>query len=339
MSGLTATRGAQSAGEVRSRRKGRWSAPCRFGNRRSGAAQPRGSVGTAKGLGELGGRDAVVSVWGGIGNQLFCWAAGYRFARRNGLNLILELSSFARDPFGRRFLLDHVGASYDGAVIDSWFGRHVWAFARRLATRTRGALWLGRFRYYCESGPGLHLGVLASEWHRSCRLQGYWQAPEYSEGVRGEIASMLRFPSCNRGRGTPGRLDVCVHVRSYGEDPLADRARLGSDYYQAAYAYFTRCLGNPRFHVFSDDIAWARAQCLLPSRYEVASQGHSKRCADWGLCELGEMRQFCNFVVANSSFSWWAAFLASPGTLTVAPAWARNCWAVHHGVPASWIQL
>lgn len=108
---------------------------------------------------------------------------------------------------------------------------------------------------------------------------------------------------------------VAIHVRRgdymYYKDYYF---HLSPAYYQKAIAYMKKHLKNPRFYVFSDDIAWCKEN--LPQEESLVFIDWNNSAED----DLQLMTKARHFIIANSTFSWWGAFLSSnPNKITIVP--------------------
>jgi len=228
---------------------------------------------------------------GRLGNQLFQLGLLLAVSRRHGYGLYLPHRD---EPLGDCFDLDIAAAGPD---CTSRFDE------------TNGS---------CNFDPRVF------EQPDGTSYQGYFQSYRYLEECRPELVRLLRFLSEHRARSEVtryayrrryGRPLVSLHVRrgDYVE-PDAEGAwgNLANDgYYQRAI----RAIGDDvTYLVFSDDLPWCR-QNLEIDRLEFADvDAFTSLCLMTG-CEVN--------VVANSSFSWWGAFL-NPNAEVYAPSrWWR----------------
>jgi hypothetical protein len=176
-------------------------------------------------------------------------------------------------------------------------------------------------------------------------LVGYWQSERYfsevADVIRREL-SYLRTPdaanalwlarirACNA---------VCVHVRRgdyllpahFGYHGLCS-----AGYYQRALRLIRQRVANPQFFVFSDDWSWCREH--LADEDTVIVDANKP---DAGSDELRLMAACRHHVIANSSLSWWAAWLAtSGGQIVVAPTpWFTHRPRTPDLFPADWIVM
>jgi hypothetical protein len=122
-------------------------------------------------------------------------------------------------------------------------------------------------------------------------------------------------------------MPVCLHVRrqDYLDTPAGRRLGfLGKGYYDRAVARMARRAPGAHFFIFSDDLAWCRKSLCLhhPHTYvEHRGTAHAAAASDFRL-----MTRCRHFIIANSSFSWWAAWLGeSADSLVIAPrTWFRR---------------
>jgi hypothetical protein len=136
---------------------------------------------------------------------------------------------------------------------------------------------------------------------------------------------------------------VSVHVRrgDYVTDPAANRVHgtCGSEYYERAAELLCEQVTSPRFFVFSDDPEAARRELRMPGPAEFIDGNVGQR--DWE--DLRLMTSCRHHIIANSTFSWWGAWLAHHDEQVVAAphAWFRpgakpgHC--VRDLIPQSWM--
>ena len=112
---------------------------------------------------------------------------------------------------------------------------------------------------------------------------------------------------------------VCLHVRrsDYVNNPSANSYHgvIGLKYYKNAQKLIEKKYSNPVYYVFSDDISWCKKN--LKSDYEMHFVG-DEYSGDRDSGHLYLMQTCKNHIIANSSFSWWAAFLSN-SEYTIAP--------------------
>jgi hypothetical protein len=111
----------------------------------------------------------------------------------------------------------------------------------------------------------------------------------------------------------------------------------GLDYYERAFAYLRERLDGAVAYVFSDDPDWTRQHLRFscPTVYVTHNLGRSNHE------DLRLMAACRHFIIANSTFSWWGAWLgADPGKIVVAPkVWRIDAQGIADPVPDSWVRL
>ncbi len=148
---------------------------------------------------------------------------------------------------------------------------------------------------------------------RSLYLFGYWQAHQYSGAVEAELRKDLQFKDAPEGKNRELLQRICnctnpisLHIRR-GDYTLAAEGNISLpfDYYEQAIALTRKRLPNPVFFVFSDDISYARQR--MPSDIEAVFVDHNN---DFTALEDLRLMSACHdHIIANSSFSWWGAWL------------------------------
>lgn len=206
-----------------------------------------------------------------------------------------------------------------------------------VARRSAGCLRLGGYNIYTDPGGKLNTKLLDAPLSGRCYLRGYWQSPRYFSDYAREIRKAVSLEPCTPFRAAPNT--VCVHVRSYKEDTSTARAHLAREYYETAYRRCNERLTRPIFVVYSDDLGLAKTRGLLPPQYELGQNMHSEKCRHHDLCEMLTMSQFDNFIIANSTFSWWAAYLNKSNPWVQAPGRYRHSWYSKDPLPAEWDEV
>lgn len=271
----------------------------------------------------------AIKLLGGLGNQLFQYAT----ARRLGLQLdrpvLADLTWFRNIQEGetpRVPLLSHFHLPVSFVHSDGRPEQLAGPAANLWQAMTRPV------RIIQERQPfrfDTRLQALAQR-SRLAYLVGYWQSFRYFDEVRPHLLEDLR-PSAavdSHYAEIAARIDGCqsvmVHVRRGDYVHSASAAKIHGalplDYYRRALELVRSQVKDPHLFFFSDDIAWVREhlQSDLPSEYVANGPGDTAVIA-----ELGLMQRCHHHVIANSSLSWWGAWLADrQGKMVIAP----RCW-------------
>lgn len=176
-------------------------------------------------------------------------------------------------------------------------------------------------------------------------LDGYWQSPKYFTAVEQELRCQFRPVSELSGenarmleRISSQPLSVSIHVRR-GDYVLArPQAILPHGYYKSAAAIAARELTNPCFYLFSDDIEWALKVVSLPGEIVPVKINDERN----GHLDLRLMSACRHHIIANSSFSWWGAWLnPSLQKIVIAPRLWMGTPDSHYPdlYPPDWIVL
>lgn len=290
----------------------------------------------------------AVTLMGGLGNQLFQYAAGRALALRHDTELLLDLS-YLRGPqtgaTARRFELDCF--AFRAELVDGVrsYERPPEGLPLKARLRSHALARTTRYRVLRQKGMDFQPAFFDAE--DFTHLVGFWQSEAYlaeaAETLRDELRFVVEESARDREllgkiRGTP---TVSVHVRRGDYTTTSGAAGfhglLGSDYYAAALEEVTRQVGEVHAFVFSDDPSWCRDNLRLGMPTTVVDHNRGRGYADLRL--LAACR---HHVIANSSFSWWGAWLGEgEGSIVVAPRrWVvRDDLETGHVVPTRWRRL
>ena len=285
----------------------------------------------------------VVRVRGGLGNQMFQYAAGRALSLRTGEALKLDLSWYEEGRADRPWGLGVFAVEPE--VVDPSLREPLAGLrrARRRAPPEPEAAALG-LTVYRQTFPDFRPDVVAAPGR--AYLCGVWQSEEYfrdhADTVRTDFT--FRHPLSEEGRRAVAEIRACdavaVHVRrgDYA-DHATTRAVMGlldADYFRRGTERIATETGARSVFVFTDDPDRVREEVLpeLPGARLVRGATDAE--------DLRLMASCRHHVISNSTFGWWGAWLAeSPGQVVVAPArWMRRTLGSNDRVvPERWIRL
>ncbi len=292
----------------------------------------------------------IVRIKGGLGNQLFCYAAGRRLATINNCELVIDdVSGFSRDKaYRRKYMLDRFQITARRAT--AWermepLERYRRGWAKIVARRRPFPL-----RHYVEQeGIDFDPRLLALKVKDAVYLDGLWQSEGYFKDVEDTIRKELTIipPEDAPNREMAKQISQCsavaVHVRWF-DLPGSGRAphNISTDYYLRAIDEVCRNVSNPHFFLFSDDPHSARSLLSLPESC-LTPVSHN-RGDDNAYADLWLMTQCRHFIIANSTFSWWGAWLAdSSKKIVICPKQksltAMQGWGFSGLIPDTWMCL
>ena len=249
-----------------------------------------------------------VRLLGGLGNQLFQYGMGRALADARQAELVLDprfilrkgcISGLAIDEFAIR-------ARYLTEVEAAHFKERLWKLSRALRRQINP--WLG---YYHETVHSFDALVLAQK--NEVMLSGFWQSERYfaNHGHQLRTDLVLKNPLTSDAVKLAAQMDsspsVAMHVRrgDYLTDPkaLVKHGLTSAHYYQTALQLMIEKLGEVDLYVFSDDPDWVRTNIQHPNIIFVSDFGFSAERDLWLISACQHQ------IIANSSFSWWGAYL------------------------------
>lgn len=290
----------------------------------------------------------IVNLIGGLGNQMFQYATGRALSLRLSQSLRLDISGFDGYGLHQGFELSRVFACNPEIATDEdirdLLGWRASRIARKLLLLP-AFRWLQGDRLVVE--PHFHYWPEITGLSRNFYLAGYWQSEKYfcdaTESIRADFT--FRPPLSKQNAELARRIGqttaVSLHVRrgDYVSNAKANAAHglCSLDYYRAAILQLAAHVERPEFFVFSDDIAWVKANLKIdfPCQYVDHNQG-AESYNDMRLMSLCE-----HHIIANSSFSWWGAWLnPNMDKIVVAPRkWFATDKNVEDLYPAGWVLI
>jgi len=268
----------------------------------------------------------TTQIQGGLGNQLFQYATGKAISLRLKRPLHVDVDWFRQGHEGvtpRNLLLPYLNLKYEIDKVSSVFKPPKrW---QRIAQRI-----LPTNTYVLNDRP-YRFNVSVNQFNpfrnQSVYLMGYWQSYRYFESIRNELLEEIK-PAKPLSSNYQAYLEdihnassAMVHIRrgDYIHLPAAAKIHgfLGLEYYKKGMDLLLEADAKTKFFVFSDDIDWAKKN--LPHQDQICFiESIEEESAP--VQELFLMSQCQKHLIANSSLSWWGAWLStSSSSHTVAP--------------------
>ena len=272
----------------------------------------------------------VVVLQGGIGNQMFQYAVARVLSIKLDTDVVIDLSFFSihgQKKWCRPYELDVFN-------YDSFNKKHLNIF-------TRSKLLVHAFPFLIKSTVGLFLlekmNVINDKTfyrvdslyngNKTIKLFGYFLHEKYFRPYRQEIIDTFSFKPilCHKNQSFMNKIlklnSVSVHIRR-GDFILNENAKkiypiVPVDWYKTAIAEISIKVYNPTFFFFSDDMEWVKKNFgEIGNTYFVDINGRAELAHN----DMRLMSLCKHNIIANSSFSWWGAWLnTNPDKIVIAP--------------------
>lgn len=284
---------------------------------------------------------------GGLGNQMFQYAFGYSLAKRIGADFILDVSAF-KNYFRPFALCNYRIEGYSLSYRENFIDRIKVKIAKRLRRMNLSEGTWFKWGLLLETSPSVELWnweEIANYEKSKLFIQGDWQCQDYFIDVREDLLKIF-VPKIlsDELESWSAKLEqlektVSLHVRrgDYVSDSAANRIHgtLSVEYYSEAIKLIRSKMDNPSFCIFSDDPQWVLDNLPISKEALIVSDGS---CKDYE--ELYLMSKCSHNIIANSSFSWWGAWLNDNSSkIVIAP----DKWFVsrpsEYIIPKNWIRL
>lgn len=289
----------------------------------------------------------AIKLWGGLGNQLFQYSFGRSLSTKSGDELFFY--QIGEDRADRPVLLTDLNVSirFLGATDLAKFYRY-----------SHNQLLYRMERRVLKTFPNINKSILVEPnlsyidpgKFKEHLFDGYWQSYKYFDSIKELLQKELRLKENIK---LPVELSneinqsnsVSIHIRR--GDYLSGKSRsiyyhLNESYYINSILAISKFVEDPVFFIFSDDTKWVKENYNFQGNRNIRYVEHSlspASCIDFSL-----MRKCKHNIIANSTFSWWAAWLNSNIDKTVfAPAiWYKDGRlnnTIEDLIPPEWIRI
>ncbi len=265
----------------------------------------------------------IIKLQGGLGNQMFQYAIGYCLAEkyntelRFDTNYLLNRSIKHRLHVNRDLDLDIFGLNLTIACqkdVSRLRDRFGIAFADKTANRIFGL----KNTYIRE--PRYQFTPDIMECGSDVYLEGFWQSEKYfkpvEQAIRAQfvIKDRMEADAAEFAKKISAENAVCVNVRRGDFIANPFHVVLTPEFYQRAENILLSKIDQPLLYVFSDDLAWCQENLHFQSPVTFVSHGYSgKKFQDY----FRLMSSCKSFIIPNSTFAWWAAYLSNSESKTV----------------------
>jgi hypothetical protein len=285
---------------------------------------------------------SIVKIWGGLGNQLFQYAFGQWLAQTNGESVSYVTKAGNSDFTGLKIshlqcVLNQPNMAMIGN-LESYFNQQ---------HRVKRKL------YQLFPFLNHHFVVEATypkqpeKFKQEQVFDGYWQNLTYLSNQTSTLLETFQFKDNRPYFASPyltliqsSKNAVCMHIRRGDFLTSNMHVQLPLSYYQLAIEEMNRSLVNPAFFVFSNDLSWVKEN--LQTEAKLFFVDHRK-LEDADLFDFFLMQQCHHYIIANSSFSWWPAYLNQyQNKIVIAPKqWYQGKYndMSLNILPGSWITL
>lgn len=269
----------------------------------------------------------IVKLLGGLGNQMFQYALGRRLAIERGIASKLDLNWY-NSQSKRSYQLDHFKTQLSIALEEESYCVKYCSHNRLI--RKLFTLIQKRIPYYKRRSVYEQRSFCFDD-HildvpDNCYLTGYWQSHKYFESI-GEVLreefALKETPnstSIELSKEIQRVNSVSLHVRrgDYVTEPETHKHHgvLGVDYYRLAMKQIETQVFSPHYYVFSDDLRWVKENIKFVSPCTFVESNTANRDYE----DMWLMSQCRHHITANSSFSWWGAWLGGdPEKIVIVP--------------------
>lgn len=310
----------------------------------------------------------LVRLMGGLGNQLFQYAAARYLAHKYNTMVRMDISNYFFDF--RTYELNHFCISgkiahpkeilqysifnaFISYIMDySFFNSSFFKFLFKKGEKIRDGYnskkgfsntnnyvkSLINGRYVAERF--LHYDYEFELAPNNCYIMGYWQSEKYFSPISNIIKEEFKFKKkiYNETFEKISRLNsVSIHIRR------GDKVNANSNYYSTDLEYIYKSVAliksyveEPFFFIFSDDLEWVKENIELKDPHYYVNSKHSYE-------DLQLMSSCKHNIIAESSFSWWAGWLnENPNKIVIAPSekrWNKLFTDTQDLYPSEWIVL
>lgn len=284
----------------------------------------------------------ITKLKGGLGNQMFQYATGLCLAQKNKDKLLLDVSGYhdervLNSDTPRQYRLDNFNVSSDIAT-----NTQIQKVKNKFGILSRILRYIDQ-KYINNYYKDYHPNIFNKK--GDVYLEGYFQSEKNFEKIREQLQNEFSLKNEISNNQLIEEIksfqSVCIHIRrgDYVKDEKTNKVHgtCTIEYYKNAIKYISEKTDTPVFYFFSDDIDWVKEN--FPIDNITMKIGTDNKHEDY---EELTMMSYCKHnIIANSSFSWWSAWMnQNPDKIVIAPLKWTNIASDHRNIiPETWIRI
>lgn len=269
----------------------------------------------------------VIEASGGLGNQMFQYAL-YKKMEFLNKEVALDTSFFRSQQKLRELEIGIFDVKYRGISDKEVACIRGYGYHDSIFDKIKYRLKPSEYTLYQDTIERFQPEIFEMD---NVYLCGYWQSEKYFKDIRSMILKEFTFPEDVREKTKKlckkmeTENSISIHIRR-SDYLLGENARVygnvcNEKYYENAIAYMTKKIDNPYYYVFTDDLQWAK-KYFCKNNYTIVDENRGNN----SYIDMYLMSRCRHNIIANSSFSWWGAWLnQNPDKIVLGPKkWFHN---------------
>ena len=294
----------------------------------------------------------VIRIRGGLGNQLFGYAFGKNLSIEKGYDLILDTyNAFEYDKknYKRSFELNKFNTNF--IYANNKYLLYQFEKIQRNFLKIYSIFQIIDKKIYIENFSfGFNKKFEKLKPLPLRFLDGMWQSEKYFHNIKSLLQSEItpKNPLDDLNQTLLNDIrnsnSIAIHVRFFDNINSSEYHNMNSSYYENAINFIKKRTNNPKFYIFSDQPENIKSKIKLNNiNYKIID--NNIQSSD-NYKDLLLMKECRNFIIANSTFSWWGAWLSSnKDKIVICPKniidfkYKVTTWGFKDQIPSRWIKL
>jgi len=291
--------------------------------------------------------ELIAIMQGGLGNQLFIYATGVRLARINNLKLTIDnVSGFVDDRrYQRKYRLSELNINENlSKDINLLPVRQL----KIKICRKLSSLNFLKNKYLFQSNVNYDASLMKKKLRGRVYLDGYWQSEKYFIEIREDLLKSITYSGVLSSyendliQKIKNKKSLALHYRFFENPNNYSGNNVDNSYYANAIEYLKKNVDFNHVVVFAEDPNLIFDLNMI-KEYDVDII-KTKNRPNNDIIDMQIMRHCNYFIIPNSTYGWWGAWLGSSSDkIVIAPKmfkdWGVSWWGFDGLLPKSWIKI
>ena len=284
----------------------------------------------------------IATLRGGIGNQLFIYAACRRLSIKAGFNLFIDdFTGFSKDnKYQRVSEINNFSLPFYNGIYK--IKKNISPIRIKTAKLFNSFIPLDYKSILLQKNTDFDNRILTINPKKNLRVEGYWQSQNYFKDIeniiRNELAfkNELNYKNLHYLKKIYSSNSIAIHLREKNKNLVTGATIDLTGFYVKAIEYITNKIDNPKFFVFGG------LNKNLTLKNHLKGFVFEEITNNSAIDDLNLMSKCKYFIIADSTYSWWGAWLSSnKNKIIIAPSYCNYSterkWGFKGLIPKEWI--